>query len=68
MAAVRGGLLSLEEACARYPYEPYDLPIFTGEMNTRGVANGAPVVASRSDGRPRRRASRPPTGTKPAGR
>ena len=33
-----------EEACARFPYEPYDLPIFTGDMNTRGVADGRPVV------------------------
>ena len=46
-----------EEACARFPYEPYDVPIFTGDMNTRGVADGAAVVASRSDGPRRRRAS-----------
>jgi galactonate dehydratase len=52
------GVTLNEEACARHPYEPYDLPIFTGEMNTRGVADGLPVVASRSDGPPRRRASR----------
>jgi len=60
------GVTLNEEACARYPYEPYDLPIFTGEMNTRGVADGAPVVASRSDGSSRRRASRPGR-RKPAG-
>jgi galactonate dehydratase len=38
------GVELIEEACARFPYEPYDLPIFGGEMNTRGVADGKPVV------------------------
>jgi len=52
------GVILNEEACARFPYQPYDLPIFTGELNSHGVANGAPVVASRSDGGPARRASR----------
>ncbi len=50
------GVTLNEEACAKYPYQPYDLPIFTGLMNTRGVATGAPVVASRSDGPEARRA------------
>lgn len=45
-----------EEACARFPYEPYDLPIFSKDMNTRGVADGQPVVASRSDRPSRHRA------------
>jgi galactonate dehydratase len=30
-----------EEACARYPYAPYDVPLFDGSMNTSGVAAGA---------------------------
>jgi len=30
-----------EEACARYPYAPYDVPLFDGSMNTSGVATGA---------------------------
>jgi len=34
-----------EAACAKFPYEPTDLPIFSGSMNTRGVATGASVVA-----------------------
>jgi galactonate dehydratase len=39
------GVELIDEACARFPYQPYDLPIFTGAMNTRGVADGRPVVA-----------------------
>ncbi len=39
-----------EAACAKFPYEPTDLPIFSGSMNTRGVATGASVV-----GRPARK-------------
>lgn len=34
-----------EDACGRYPYTPYDLPIFDGTMNDAGVAPGAPVAA-----------------------
>ncbi len=30
-----------EEACSRYPYAPYDVPLFDGSMNTGGVATGA---------------------------
>jgi galactonate dehydratase len=36
-----------EEACARFPYQPYDLPIFTGAMSTDGVADGLPVLNAR---------------------
>jgi galactonate dehydratase len=36
-----------EAACARYPYTPYDLPIFDGSMNDAGVAPGTPVAAGR---------------------
>ena len=34
-----------EEACARYPYAPYDVPLFDGSMNTSGVATGAATFA-----------------------
>jgi galactonate dehydratase len=34
------GVELIEEACAKFPYEPYDLPIFSGEMTTQGVAQG----------------------------
>ena len=36
-----------EEACARFPYQPTDLPLFTGRMSRDGVAAGEPVVARR---------------------
>lgn len=29
-----------EEACGRFPYEAYDIPLFDGSMNTKGVAGG----------------------------
>jgi galactonate dehydratase len=35
------GVELIEEACARYPYAPYDVPLFDGSMNTSGVATGA---------------------------
>jgi galactonate dehydratase len=35
------GVELIEEACARYPYEPYNVPLFDGSMNTSGVAKGA---------------------------
>lgn len=59
------GVILNEDACARFPYEPYDLPIFDGSMNTRGVAEGRPVVASRSD-RTARGAARPGKPKKPS--
>ena len=34
-----------EDACRRYPYAPYDVPLFDGTMNDAGVAAGAPVAA-----------------------
>ena len=34
------GVELIEEACARYPYAPYDVPLFDGSMNTSGVATG----------------------------
>jgi galactonate dehydratase len=33
-----------EEACAKYPYAPYDVPLFDGTMNTAGIADGRPVA------------------------
>jgi hypothetical protein len=32
-----------EEACDRYPYTPYNVPLFDGSMNTSGVATGGDV-------------------------
>ena len=39
-----------EEACTNFPYEPYDLPIFTGAMNTAGVAQGVPTTDTSATG------------------
>jgi galactonate dehydratase len=36
-----------EETGARFPYQPTDLPLFTGRMSRDGVADGEPVVVSR---------------------
>ncbi|MBP2557918.1 galactonate dehydratase [Neorhizobium galegae] len=35
------GVDLIEEACGRYPYAPYNVPLFDGSMNTSGVATGA---------------------------
>jgi galactonate dehydratase len=35
------GVELIEEACARYPYQPFDVPLFDGSMNTSGVATGS---------------------------
>jgi galactonate dehydratase len=37
-----------EEACARFPYTPYDVPLFNGSLNLDGVADGAAVVDRKS--------------------
>ncbi|WP_105400270.1 mandelate racemase/muconate lactonizing enzyme family protein [Neorhizobium sp. T7_12] len=42
------GVELIEEACDRYPYAPYNVPLFDGSMNTSGVATGA---ATLEDGR-----------------
>ncbi|CAN7440640.1 mandelate racemase/muconate lactonizing enzyme family protein [Neorhizobium tomejilense] len=42
------GVELVEEACSRYPYAPYNVPLFDGSMNTSGVATGA---ATLEDGR-----------------
>ena len=36
-----------EAACAKFPYQHVDMPIFSGSMNTRGVATGAAVVGKK---------------------
>jgi len=38
-----------EAACAKFPYQHVDMPIFSGSMNTRGVATGAAVVGRKND-------------------
>lgn len=40
------GVTINEEACAKYPYQPYDTPIFTGKMSTEGLADGSPAVGA----------------------
>ena len=41
------GVELIEEACARFPYAPYDVPIFDGTMNTGGVAKGAATLTGK---------------------
>jgi galactonate dehydratase len=38
------GVELIEEACARFPYEATNVPLFDGSMNTGGVASGAAVM------------------------
>ena len=33
-----------EEACARYPYQPYDVPLFSEHMTSHGAADGEPTL------------------------
>ena len=42
------GVELIEEACARYPYAPYNVPLFDGSMNTSGVATGAATLSDAS--------------------
>jgi galactonate dehydratase len=37
-----------EEACGRYPYAPYNVPLFDGSMNTSGVATGAVTLQNQA--------------------
>ena len=41
------GVELIEEACARFPYTPYNVPIFDGTMNTSGVATGAETLTGK---------------------
>lgn len=43
------GVELIEEACARFPYEPYDVPLFDGTINTKGVATGAAIFSNGGD-------------------
>jgi galactonate dehydratase len=38
------GVELIEEACAKFPYEATNVPLFDGSMNTGGVASGAAVM------------------------
>lgn len=40
------GVELIEEACAQYPYQPYNVPLFDGSMNTKGIATGAETMGS----------------------
>jgi galactonate dehydratase len=42
------GVELVEEACARFPYVPTDLPLYDGTINTGGVATGAPTLTGGS--------------------
>ena len=42
------GVELIEEACERYPYAPYNVPLFDGSMNTSGVATGDATLKDRS--------------------
>ena len=41
------GVEIIEEAFARFPYAPNDVPLFDGTMNTIGVASGKATLSSR---------------------
>lgn len=41
------GVELIEEACANFPYEPYDIPLFDGTINTAGVASGEQTMADK---------------------
>jgi galactonate dehydratase len=43
------GVELIEEACARFPYEPSNVPLFDGTMNTAGIATGAETVSGAAD-------------------
>jgi galactonate dehydratase len=41
------GVELIEEACSRFPYAPYNVPLFDGTMNTSGVATGAATLTAK---------------------
>jgi galactonate dehydratase len=43
------GVELIEEACAKFPYEATNVPLFDGSMNTSGVASGATVMTGSED-------------------
>jgi galactonate dehydratase len=38
------GVELIEEACARFPYQPYNVPIFDGTIHLAGMSNGEAVL------------------------
>jgi galactonate dehydratase len=40
------GVELIEEACERFAYQPTNVPLFDGSMNTTGVATGAHTFAA----------------------
>lgn len=42
------GVELIEEACARFPYEATNVPLFDGSMNTSRVATGAQTLSDPS--------------------
>ncbi|MQW59685.1 mandelate racemase/muconate lactonizing enzyme family protein [Sinorhizobium meliloti] len=44
------GVELIEEACERFPYQPTNVPLFDGSMNTSGVATGARTFAGKEEG------------------
>ena len=42
------GVVLNEEACQRFPYAPYDVPLFDGSINSSGVADGDATFSDRS--------------------
>jgi galactonate dehydratase len=42
------GVELIEEACAQFPYQATNVPLFDGSMNTHGVASGASTFSNRS--------------------
>jgi galactonate dehydratase len=43
------GVELIEEACGRFPYRPYDVPLFDGSINHAGIADGDPVLRRPTD-------------------
>jgi galactonate dehydratase len=41
------GVELIEEACARFPYQPYNVPIWDGSINRAGVAQGDAVLGNK---------------------
>ena len=38
------GVELIEEACARFPYQPYNVPIFDGTIHLAGMSDGEAVL------------------------
>ena len=41
------GVELIEEACARYPYQPYNVPIWDGSIHLAGIVDGDAVVGEK---------------------